>query len=369
MSAAVAPGTPAPAEAAPEAAEATPTAATNGIDAVLGDLSDEELAGPEEKPAPEGDEPETPESDEPAEPADPAKGLDDEVIFSDKALETKEGVLRAKARNLQLRKLNHEKYLELKKFNARVLKRDAKVKHQVSQFVADKHSVRLLSNNMQAIAENGLSGDPERMVHALGSLYGMDGIKALEMVNGVLINKGRTPMDPQVQSVIDGLRQEVEQLKGGLNEGARQARAQQLSQRIDGHRHAIGQQISGAAEQLPHLSRIYSGNPDGTVEHIVDEITQAHSDFKAGRRAAPLDMQTYLVNLEAQLAPHFNGGQAPQGEGGGPAQKQPATAQRSPGRSIGPRSAAPSNPRVPSEEESLRALADDADLMSSLGLG
>jgi hypothetical protein len=357
---------------APEAAAEPASAENSGIDAALAELSDEDLAGNIIGVDTEGDadpeQPETPEAED-AEPADPTKGLDDEVIFSDKALTTKEGVLRAKARIGQLRKLTHEKYQELKHFERRVVKRHTKLQHAVKEHVADKRSVSLLANNMQSIADNGLSGDPERMVHALGSLYGMDGVKALEMVNSVLIHKGRTPMDPQIQSVIDGLRQEVEQLKGGITQQQAQARVGQLKQKNEQHEQRIGQHITQSATEMPHLARIYAGNPEGTIEHIVDEVTAAHEEFKAGRRARPLDMRTYLVNLEAQLAPHFNGGQAPQGVGGGPAPKQPASAQRSPGQSIGPRSTAASTPRVPSADEALRALADDEALMSSLGLG
>ncbi len=366
MAAAIAPGTPAPVEAAPaaETAAEPASAAANGIDAVLADLTDEELAGPQEPDAPEGEEEATePIEAEPAEPADPTKGLDDEVIFSDKALTTKEGVLRAKARIGQLRKLTHDKYRELKSYEGRVIKRDEKVKFKIREFVSDKHATRLLANNMQTIAENGLSGDPERMIGALGSLYGMDGFKALELVNSHLIHRGKVPMDPQIQQVIDSLQQKIDKLEGGLSERDTRAKVQHVTSRIEQHKTSIGERITREAAALPHLARLYAENPQNVIDHIVEEIDQAHA---SGR---PVDGRTYFGNLEAQLARHFQPAQAPQGVGGGPAPKQPATAQRSPGQSIGPRSTAASTPRVPSADEALRALADDEALMSSLGLG
>lgn len=378
MAAAQPTGTPAAVEAAPTAATAEPagetiTAESHGLAALLGDLSAEDAEPAQETPA--GDDAETdeeaePTETEPTEPVDAAKKLDDEVIFSDEALSTKEGNLRAKQRNQQLRRMNYEKYLELKKYEGRVVKRDERSKHRIANFVAEKRNYDLVINNMRATVANARSGRPDLMVQALGQMYEMDGLKALELLNSELIHKGKVPMDPQVQAVIDGLRQEVEQLKGGLNERQTQERIQQLQHREQQHHHAIGQRITTQAEQMPHLSRIYADDPEGTIEHIVETVTEAHEEFKAGRRAAPLDMQTYLVNLEGQLTKAINQGQAPQGDGGGPAPKQPApVAQRSPGQSVGPRTAAVSTPRVPTDDENLRALSQDDALMSSLGLG
>lgn len=364
MAAAVAPGNPAPAAApAPEVAAEPASAAANGIDAVLSDLTDEELAGPQEPDAPEGEEATEPAEADPAEPTDPTKGLDDEVIFSDKALTTKEGVLRAKARIGQLRKLTHDKYRELKGYEGKVIKKAEKLKFSRDRFVGEKQQHELLLNNVRANLQGLHSGDPDTILTALGHLTGQDGFKAFEQLNSRLINRGQPKLDPQLQAAFDAQRQEIEQLKQGMVARQTEERKQQVVGRIEQHKHAIGQRISTEAAALPHLARLYAENPQNVIEHIVAEIDEAHA---AGR---PVDGRTYFGNLEAQLARHFQPAQAPQGVGGGPAPKQPAPAQRSPGQSIGPRSTAASTPRVPSADEALRALADDEALMSSLGLG
>lgn len=369
MAAAIAPGTPAAAPAAPAPATAEPagevvTAESHGLAALLGDLTAEDAEPAKETPAgepEEGAEPAEASDTEAAEPPDPAKGLDDEVIFSDKALETKEGVLRAKDRVRQLRKLQHEKYVELKGFDQRVRGRHARLKASIDKFVTEKNTHQLLLNNVRSNLQGLHSGDPDTILTALGNLTGQDGFKAFEQLNSRLINRGKPTLDPQIQAVIDGLQRQVEELKGGLGERETLAKKQQLESRINQHAQAIGARITGDAQQLPHLARLYAEDPNGVTEYIIDEIDKRHA---AG---APVDGRQYFVHLESQLAKHFSAGQAPQGDGGGPAQKQPApVAQRSPGQSVGPRTAAASTPRTPTEDEALRALSQDEAFMSSL---
>lgn len=360
MAAAVAPGNPAPA-AAPAAAQPaaeTVDAGTHGLAAVLGDLTAEDA---EPKPAPtEGDPAETEATE--AEPADAAQKLDDEVIFSDEALETKEGIQKARARVRELRKKGHETYLGLKKYDARLQKKSARIDHKVNEFVTEKRNYDLVMSNMRATVANARSGKPELMVQALGQMYGMDGIKALEILNSELINQGKSALDPQLRELVEGLRGEIAQLKGGLGERDLQEKKGQLTQKIDQHRQSIGAHINTNAEQLPHLARALQRNPKNTIEYIVDEITERHA---AG---LPVDKATYFVQLEAELAEAFTGVRpAAKAEGGDPAPKQsPPTVQRSPGQSVGPRTTAASTPRVPSEDEALRALSQDEALMSSL---
>ncbi len=272
--------------------------------------------------------------------------------------------MRAKARIHQLRKLTHEKYHELKKFEGRVKERNGKRKTSVDKFVSEKRTHQLLIDNVRTNLQGLHSGDPDAIMTALGNLTGTDGVKALELLNSRLINKGRPLLDPQVQALIDLQQQQIEDLKRGFTERETQAKTQQIAGKIDQHKQSIAQRITAQAQELPHLARLYGEDPQHVVDYIVDDITES------AKRGAPVDGRTYFVHLEQQLARHFSPG-APQGDGGGPAPKQPApnTVQRSPGKSIGPRSAALSNPREPSEEESLRALAEDADLLSSLGLG
>jgi hypothetical protein len=100
-------------------------------------------------------------------------------------------------------------------------------------------------------------------------------------------------------------------------------------------------------------------DPNGLTDLIVNEITKSNGTIPAH--------QLY-ERMESELRAHF-GAAAPQGDSGGPAPKQPTTAQRSPlGQSIGPRSTAPATQRVPSEDEALKALADDGEFMRQFGL-
>lgn len=370
MAALIAPGTPAAAApAAPAAAPAveadsggdeTITAADHGLAALLSGPLDE--AAEEAAAEPTEADPSDPEAtDEEAEPAEPKPDpMPDDVLFSEKALSTKEGVLKAKGRLLELRKQQHEAYLGLKKYDQRVRKRADKLQHSVGEFKREKQTHQLLIDNVRSSLQATHSNDPELMLQGLGSLYGMDGVKALELLNSRLIHKGRAPLDPQVQAVIDGLRQEVEGLKGGLQDREIAVKKQQLEQRVEQHHQRIGGIITANATQLPHLARVYADDPAGTAKYIADAI------FEAAEAGTPLDRDAYFMNLEGQLAKHFGAGPAPQGEGGDPAPKQSPMAQRSPGQSVGPRTAAASTPRVPSEDEALRALSQDEAFMSSL---
>jgi len=190
------------------------TAESHGLDAILtGDLSGEgaqpgddfldAMAG--NAPADiEGVETEATEPEaESTEQADKAQKLDDEVIFSDEALATPEGIKKGRERIKQLRRMTHEKYLELKNFEGRVVKRHGKLKASVEKFVSEKRNHEMLLNNVRANLQATHSNDPELMIQGLDDLYGMNGIKTLKLLNSHLIHKGRAPLDPQIQVVID----------------------------------------------------------------------------------------------------------------------------------------------------------------------
>lgn len=362
MAAAQSVGTPAPAAAPTESVSAE----SHGIDSILGDLSDVAETGADDGSAVldalAGDEAPV-EAEKPETAPDKAQRLDDDVIFSDAALSTKEGVLKAAARAKQLRELGYKKYLELKAYEKRVAKRDQKLKFSIQKHVTSKQNDMLLVNNVRANVHALMSptADAEAKITALGNLTGMDGVKAYELFTSHIVNRGPSKLDPQVQAVLDAQRQEIEQLKSGLTERAQQEERRQAIVQLGSHAQKI-QQMVAASTTTPHVSRFMRDDPQGTTDFIINEITEAH---EAGR---PLDIRTYFGNLEARLAPHFEAGRAPQGDSGGPAPKQPAPAQRSPlGQSIGPRSTAPATQRVPSEEEALRALADSGEFDSLLG--
>ncbi len=366
MSAAQTIGTPAAAPAAPTAPAATeaPTAAANGLDAILGDLSEQDLeaAGDGADAALEaltGDaapdaEPETPETQ-----PDKAARLDDDVIFSDKALETREGVLKAKGRIRDLQKLQHQKYLELKGFEKRVVKRHEKLRNQVQKYVTGKQNDELLLGNVRSNLKGLHSGDPDTILTALGNLTGQDGLRAYELLTSRIVNRGQSKLDPQVQAIVDGLQNELRELKGGLNQREELGKVEHLNQQISSHAQRIQQQVLSSTT-TPHLARIMRDDPHGLTELIVNEITKSNGTIPASQ---------LFASMEQEIRAHLETGSgAPQGDGGGPAPKQPSQVQRSPGQSIGPSRASSSNPRTPTEEESLRALADDPEFMSLLGI-
>lgn len=358
MAAAQVAGTPTPTvTAAPEAISAE----SHGIDSILGDLTDVADTGEDDGSsvldALAGDQA-TPEAEKPEAQPDKAQRLDDEVIFSDAALATKEGVLKAAARAKQLRQLGHQKYLELKAFEKRVAKRNEKLQFSIQKHVTGKQNDMLLVNNVRSNVQALRSSDPETIVNALGNLTGMDGLKAYELITSHIVNRGPSKIDPQIQAVLDAQRQEIEQLKGGLSERAAQEKIQHLDQQINGHERAIQQQILNSTT-FPHLARIMRDDPQRLTKGIVKIIEETNGSIPAPQ---------LFAQMEEEIRTHA-GAVAPQGDSGGPAPKQPTSAPRSPlGQSFGPRSTAPATQRVPSEEEVLKALAESGEFDSLLGM-
>lgn len=362
MAALQSPGTPAaapvapPAPAAAKGADIPVSAATHGMGAVLDQLLEEDPTALDTKEPAAPIEPTDEETADDAEPDEPKPDqMPDDVLFSDKALGTKEGVIKAKARLLELRKQQHEAFLGIKAFDHKVRQRNEKLKVTRDKFVAEKQTHQLLINNVRSNLQAMHSGDADAILVGLGNLTGTDGIKALEFLNSRLINKGRVPLDPQIQAIIDQQNAEISRLRSGFEEKEVSGKIAHLSQQEQQHHRNIGGIITANTTALPNLARVYADDPEGTSKYIADAIVEAHESGK------PVDRDSYFRNLEAQLA--RLSGQAPQGDGGGPAPKQPPTAQRSPGQSVGPRTAAASHSRVPTEDEALRALADDDEFM------
>ncbi|HEY5955552.1 MAG TPA: hypothetical protein VIV60_03320 [Polyangiaceae bacterium] len=215
----------------------------------------------------------------------------------------------------------------------------------------------LLVNNVRANVQALHSSDPESIVTALGNLTGMDGLKAYELITSHIVNRGPSKLDPQVQAVLDAQRQEIEQLKNGLNERAFQEKKQHLENQVGQHEQNIQRHILNDPT-LPHLSRIMRDDPQRLTKGIVKIIEETNGSIPA---------RQLFQQMEEEIRAHA-GGAAPQGDSGGPAPKQPAPAQRSPlGQSIGPRSTAQATQRVPSEEEALKALAESGDFDHLLG--
>jgi len=332
---------------------------THGLDAILGDLSAEtaETADSAETNTGEGDGSEN--SAEPAEAKDTAKepAAPDDEIFSDESLDTREGVIKAKIRVQELRKLQHQKYLELKGYERHVRGKTEKLKTKVESFRSEKRSHDLLLNNVRSNLQGLHSGDPETILTALGNLTGTDGLKAYELLTSRIVNRGRSPLDPQVQALLDAQAKQIEELRNGFANERTQAQVQQLDSKIQTHRQSIAQQVMNSTT-TPHLTRIFKDDPERLTDFVVDAIVKSNGAVPA---------HELFVQMERELQSHF-GAAPPQGASGGTAPKQPHTAQSSPGRSIGPSVASAATQRVPTEEESLRSIANDPEFLASLGL-
>jgi uncharacterized protein YukE len=353
---------PSPAPASPDASSAALDAfsggpvnpAARGLDALFDGV---ELADPAGATA-EGEATDA-DSAEPAADKDAPKGREapDDLIFSDEQLQSPEGIQRAKARVTELRKMQHTKYLELKGYERHVGKKAEKLRASVAEFKSEKNSHSLLLNNVRSNLQGLHSGDPETILTALGNLTGTDGFKAYELLTSRIVNKGRAPLDPQIQAILDSQAQEIENLKRGTQERETEQRVQQTQAQINSHLSRIGEQIRTSAD-TPHLTRIFNDDPERLTQHIFDEIVRTNGAKPAHQ---------LFREMEQELQAHL-GAVTPKGASGGTAPKQLTSAQSSPGRSVGPSTAAAASNRVPTEQEILRNLANDTELLASLGL-
>lgn len=344
---------------APEASTASESvsAMTHGLDAILGDLAGDEGAVSESSESVDGEATET--NPETAETKDATKGREapDDLIFSEEQLQTPEGIKRAKARVTELRQLQHKKYLELKGYERHVGSKAEKLRAKVGQFRQEKQAFDWERNTIRGNLEGLRSSDPDTILNALGSLTNMDGFKAYEMLTSHIVNSGAPKLDPQVQAILDQQAAELAELKRGTQERELAAQRQQQQAQIQSHLSNIGQLVLTSPD-TPHLTRIFKDDPERLTQVIFDEIVKTN-----GAKPA----RQLFAEMERELQAHF-GGVTPQGASGGAAPKQPTSAQSSPGRSIGPSVAATASTRVPTEQEVLRQLANDTELLASLGL-
>lgn len=329
---------------------------THGLDAILGDLSGSELADPAGDNTAEG---EATETTEPAADKDAPKGREapDELIFSDEQLQTPDGIKRAKARVGELRKLQHQKYLELKGYERHVGQKAEKFKAKLNTFRQEKQAFDWERNTIRGNLEGLRSGDPDVILNALGSLTNMDGFRAYEMLTSHIVNRGAPKLDPQVQAILDQQARELAELKRGTAERELAQKRQHVEGQIQNHVANIQQMIRTSTD-TPHLTRIFNDDPERLTKGILDAIKESDGNIPA---------KQLFAEMERELQAHF-GGVTPQGANGGTVPKQPTSAPSSPGRSIGPSVAATANTRVPTEQEVLRQLANDTELLASLGL-
>ncbi len=330
---------------------------TRGLDAILGDLSGSgELADSADDGSEVG---EATENTEPAADKDAPAGRQapDELIFSDEQLQTPDGIKRAKARVGELRKMQHQKYLELKGYERHVGGKAEKLKAKVGQFRQEKQAFDWERNTIRGNLDGLRSGDPDVILNALGSLTNMDGFKAYEMLTSHIVNRGAPKLDPQVQAILDAQARELAELKRGTQEREHAQRAQHTNAQIQAKLGEVGNMIRTSPD-TPHLTRIFADDPERLTQVVFDEIVKTNGSKPA---------RQLFAEMEQELRAHF-GDATPKGASGGAAPKQPTSALSSPGRSVGPSTAAVATTRAPTEQEILRNLANDTELLASLGL-
>lgn len=339
---------PAAVEATPEPAAAAPEAAPEmDLDAALMALAAEGM--------PEGETPAEPEADADAEPAKKDKPAEAD-LFSEEALSTAAGVKAARAKLQELRAAAQKKHREMKVFERRIDQKVSKLRQSVERHVSERRSHELLINNVRANLEGLHSGDPEQMMLALGGLTGQDGVQALEQLNSRLMHRGKVPLDPQVQALLDQQAAQIRQLTEHVQSREEQAYQAGLERQIDAHANQIVQMVA-SDESLPHLSGFMRDDPVGTVRYLIGHIEQT-----GGKVAASDLFRQIEAAIVARLTPRG-------GNGAGPVTKKPATnpALRLPGQSVGPSTAAAaSSGREPTEEEVLQALATDPAFLQLL---
>jgi hypothetical protein len=261
----------------------------------------------------------------------------------------------ARSKLQELRQAAQRKHTEMKVFERKLAKKQGKLSEAVERYVSDKRSHDLLLNNVHANLQGLHSGDPEQMIVALGGLTGQDGIAALELLNSRLIHKGKVPLDPQVQAMLDEQAARIEQLQAHVQGREEQQHLAGLTRQIDQHADRIVQMVA-ADESVPHLAGFMRDDPAGTVRFLIGHIEETGGKVPAS---------TLFRQIEAAIVKRLASG----GNGAGPVTKKPAPQQapRSPGQSIGPSTAAAATQREPSEDEALQALASDPFFLSLLG--
>lgn len=355
-------GTPAPAASPP--ASGPVSAADNGLDAILGDLlteSEPETQGePEEAPEgqPGGTEEETKPPHEVRDDAEKSTSapvsLDE--LLTDEALSTPDGMRKGAARLRETAEQQRKAYLQLKGYEKNVVARRDKLNHKIATFRSEKQTHQLLIDNVRSNLQGLHSNDPEVILTALGNLTGTDGVRAYELLTSRIVNRGEAKLDPQVKARFDAQERELQQLRAERAQEREHAQLAQENAQLQTHYQRIGEMVRGSTT-TPHLTRIYNENPKKLTAAIVRAIEEDN-----GATPAP----ALFAQMEAELQQHFNAA-PPQGTNGGTVQ-QPQRAQRSPGQSIGPRTAAAATPREPTEEEALQELSRDPEFMRSLGL-
>lgn len=339
--------------------ETTTSEATSFADAGIGSIFDDlaaETANDAESTEAEPTEG-APEQTEQDQPANDNAAPDDAAIFADDALSTPEGIKTAKARIEELIQLGQRKYAEQRKYDRSLAKKTEKLNRNIEQHKANVRQHAPMVDFVQRNLADLYSGDPERMVNALGALTRQDGTEALNLLNSTLVNRGKPKIDPQIQAELDAYKKQLNELKNERQVEQHRAHVAHQNQQIASHSENLASMVM-ADSALPHLQHYLNQDREGTLQYLINEITEVDGQI------APA---TLFREVEKRLSGRYGG--SPKGTGGaGATQNKPGPAvQRSPGQSIGPRAAAASNTREPTEEETLRSLANDSSLMASLG--
>lgn len=284
--------------------------------------------------------------------------VDWDALFAEEKLATPEGLKAARDANLEMRRENNKKYLELGN-------REARFKEQLATFRGEKEQTQALTRMLTVDLQALRTGKPEAALKALANLSGADPLKLLEEINLNFAGGGQK----QEAQLVRELRGELTQLRQELQQERIEQQRGQSRQFIQ-QRKAELLNAASDATRYPHLAELAASDARGVADHITAYIVREHN---AGRR---LDDATAIGHIEAELA-RFRGPRAaaPQGDAGREtsafAKPESGQAPRPPGKSLNPSLATQNGggTRVLTPDEQRAALhASPDEILRDLGL-
>jgi hypothetical protein len=332
------------------------------------EIAPEDLA--EEQPANEGDaqegeeqqpEEEARQEEQQAESKD-VKGLAffNKDLFTDDALNTPEGIAKARQAIKDRDKFTGKAYVKLKARD----RKSAETKAHVERLNAN---ALMLHQRQQADVEVMRSGDANQRLDALGRLFHMPGIDAYELLSeGVLGVRKKGP-----KNETEAVKRELEELRNGLKQ-----KEQREAEERANHQILLAESRIATLAQTDAFPSVahFAKQSRGQLNEIVNQVKRACIDHwddqvRRGVQPIPLDHSAALGQLEQLLKPH-----AAQTGVNPDAGREPS---RNPkpvptGRTVSPARASPASSRRSlddmSDEERRADLARDTDALRRFGL-
>jgi len=397
MTTAAAPATPA-ASAAPSAlsggestAETTGAEAESSAPEERGDLNAllERRQPPKAKAKAKGpdDEAEEPAGEEPSDPeakVEPEKPgeVTAETLFSAEALETPEGIKRAREVVLHAKADLEKRHRRFDRADMKLKRRESDISQRTAQLVEREQVIPKLRAvgqqfmDKMAIIKGARLAKPEIIMATLDELAGGAGDHEAgqRLAEAMLVAIAADGKMPQKSRHEERLEAEMEQLRRQREGDIAAARAKQEALEVNHLKGSIGQltrvvhSTANNPQAFPAIAAaVADAEADITAEGVTEWVTEAmEAHFE--EHGAPLDMREAIGILETKLS-RFYGKRAPTGETAAASQTRP--------RQGAPRRAAPTvlpasadlssgRGRPLSHEERLESLALDPEFMGNL---